>query len=148
MDILLPKIDGIYDIQPPLAAELSNTEWFLIFFIISILFGMFFYFLWKIIYSKRNRIKRKIIQLQKSSSVNTTTPHDTVYLLSDYIRQGIGLTCLTQQTALPDQINSQQTRWSDFTKKLDQLRYQKEYTSDKELNTLFTESLYWLRNWP
>ena len=144
----LLKIDGLYDIQPPAAAALSNAEWFMIFFVSALLSGLVLYLLLRKIYSRKNRIKREILRLQKFSSINNTNPHDTIYLLSDFLRRGLGLTCLTKQTRLPDKIASQQVRWSDFTSKLDQLRYKKNNATAKELDHLFSESLFWLRYWP
>lgn len=145
---MLPKINGLYDIQPPGAAELSNTEWGLIILVIAIFLSLFFYLVWKKFYSKRNRIKREIIKLQRSFLLTSSSSHKTVYLICDFLRYGLGLSRLTRNTPLPGKINAQQSRWTDFTTKLDQHRYQKSSVSTEDLDYLFSESLFWLRTWP
>ena len=144
----LPKIEGIYDIQPPLPASLNNIELFIIIFVASVLTVLLFYISRKIFNSKRNRLKRKIRQLQISYSEKSIDAHDTVYLLSDFLRQGIGISHLSSQVVLPGKIRKYQARWTKFNNNLSLLRYQKNDTTNPELNTIFMESLFWLRIWP
>ena len=144
-DIKLKKIDGIYDIQDLLPAVFSGLELLLG---ITILIILISYFFWRVFYSRKGTAKRKIIKLQHLYYKNKISEHDAVYQLCSHLQQGLKLKQLKTDTNLPETITTHAKKWLEFKKNISNLRYKKNSEHELNLNTIFSESLFWLRVWP
>lgn len=146
--VTLQKIEGIYDIQPILKPEHSSLETTLLFFIIIMLMIFFLYIPWTLFFSKKAIAKRKIQALKIQHQNKKITTHDTVYELCLVLRNGLNLKNINTKTTLPPQLASNKAQWNNFIEKTDLLRYKKESDSKYNIDSLFDESLFWLKTWP
>lgn len=146
-NITLEKIEGIYDIQPPLSPELSLFESSLIVLGVVILLSAAFYISWNLIYSNKGKCRRKIIRLQKKHLDNNVSSHDTIYQLCFLLRKGLKINYLGQNTQLPKKIIFHENQWQGFIKNISDSRYRNKESS-LNIDKLFKESLFWLRIWP
>jgi hypothetical protein len=145
--IHLEKVDGIFDIQPPAIPELNNLEIGLISIAIIIATSIILYLFWQLFYSNKGQNKRKIIKLEKKFQNNTISKDKTVYQLCAYLKKGMEINHIGQQTKLPYNQKLNNKQWEIFTNTLSELRYNKNKKSNADLNQLFKESLYWLKVW-
>jgi hypothetical protein len=141
-------IDGIYDIQPPVRPALSGFETTLLLLVFIILISLIIYFIWKTFYSPQKRAQRKIKKLRAQYSENKITSHDVVYRLCFILRQGLKLSYLGQKTLLPENLIAKKEDWTAFTKNISTLRYKNKDKSQQDIDTLFKNSLFWLKIWP
>ncbi|MCK5724772.1 MAG: hypothetical protein KAI84_19715 [Gammaproteobacteria bacterium] len=146
--ITLEMIDGIYDIQPPVRPALSGFETTLLLLVFIIFIGLIIYFIWKTFYSSKKRAQRKIKKLRSQYSENKITSHDVVYRLCFILRQGLKLSYLGQNTLLPGTLIAKKEDWTAFTKNISTLRYKNKDKSQQDIDTLFKNSLFWLKIWP
>lgn len=144
--IQLEKLDGIFDIQPPLAPELSSLEISLILITIIITLSVVLYFAWHLFYSNKGQNKRNIKKLEKKYNDNSISEHEAVYQLCTYLKNGLKLNHIGIQTKLPANKNLNSEQWESFTNTLSDIRYNN--NSKPNLNQIFKESLHWLRVWP
>lgn len=144
----LKMIDGIYDIQPPVRPALSVFETTLLLLVFIILISLIIYFIWKTFYSPKKRAQRKIKKLRAQYSENKITSHDVVYRLCFILRQGLKLSYLGQKTLLPEKLIAKKEDWTAFTKNISTLRYKNKDKSQQDIDTLFKNSLFWLKIWP
>lgn len=146
--VTLKIIDGIYDIQPPLSPAHSSLEiTLLVLFIISVVV-IIAYFVWMSFFSKKSKAKRKMHKLQLEYNENKINTHDTVYEVCAILRQGLKFNVLNNKTPLPEKIKFNQKQWDSFTNQISTLRYNNKVISQSEINTLFKDSLFWLKQWP
>ena len=146
--ITLKMIDGIYDIQPPVRPTLSGFETTLLMLVFIIFISLIIYFIWKTFYSSRKRAQRKIKKLHVQYLKNTITSHDVIYRLCFILQQGLKLHYLGQNTLLPEKLIAKKEDWTAFTKNISTLRYKNKGKSQQDINTLFENSLFWLKVWP
>ena len=144
-DMKLEKIEGIYDIQILSPALFSGAELLLA----SILFiGLIAYLLWRSYYSRKGIAKRKIRKLQKSYYENDISEHDAIYQLCSYLQQGLKLKQLKADTVLPEKLTIHSNKWLAFKKNVSTLRYKTNSQHTLKLETIFTDSFFWLKVWP
>jgi len=147
-NILLEKIDGIYDIQPPAPPELSLLEYSLLVILTLLILTAVIYLIWKLFFSNKSQYKRKICQLDKEFTNKDISSHDAVYQLCDLLQKGLKLNQLSSNTRLPKQSSLSSDQWKSYILRLSDLRYKDSRHSDNEIKTAFKESLYWLKEWP
>ena len=148
-DILtLEKIDGIYDILPPVAPPASGFETTLLILIYMASISVIVYFTWKYLFSTRGRAKRNIKKLHLKYSANEINSHDAVYQLCYLLSQGLKINQLGKNTLLPKKIIHNKQEWLDFTKRISTLRYENKEKLNSDVIILFKDSLFWLKMWP
>ena len=143
--IALQKIDGIYDIQPIITPAFSTFE-------LSILVVMFFlltavniYLLWRFVFSRRAKSKRKIHKLQQKYSQNIISTHDAIYDLCQILGKGLKQKQLNINCPPEKNIKDGKPRWNIFIERLSNSRYKKESNTPFDIAPLFEESLFWLK---
>lgn len=146
--ITLQKIDGIYDIQPPIESALSLLETSLLSLLLISLVSLIVYLTWKALYSKKSIAKRKINDLRNRHAENRINNHDAIYQLCLITKQGLKLKKLNKDTLLPNELTSKKQEWQNFIKDLSTLRFKNNAASDIDINKLFSDSLFWLKVWP
>lgn len=146
--ITLKKIDGIYDIQPPISASMNNLEIFLITLMIILIISALLYAIWNHYYSTKGQAKRNIKKLRIKFISNKIDPHDAAYQLSFYLRKGLKLNHIGTNTHLPEKLSTNECEWKAFNTNISDLRYSKNIQTRADINTLFENSLLWLKLWP
>ena len=146
--ITLPKIEGIYDIQPLAEPALSFFETALIVSGLLIVVGLCLFFIWKKFFSHKAVSQRKLIKLRLNYSAKKLSAHDAIYQLSQIMTQGLKLHYLGEDTLLPAKLISKKEKWILFTKEISELRYAKTNNKKYDINDLVNQSLYWLKHWP
>lgn len=145
--ISLQIIDGIYDIHPIVKPEHSLVEATLMSFIVFFIISLSIYIAWNVFFSKKSISKRKI-KILKSQHINKEISlHDTAYELCLILRNGLGIKNIDTKIQLPLQLTSNKIKWDRFVEEIDLLRY-KDTSSTTNIETLFDESLFWLKAWP
>ena len=147
-NILLEKIDGIYDIQPPAPPELTALEYSLFVTLTVFIVTVIIYVGWKLFFSNKNQYKRKISQLEKEFNNNDISSHDAVYQLCYLLQKGLKLNQLSRNTRPPKQSSLNSNKWESFILRLSDLRYKDSQYTNNEIQAAFKESLYWLKVWP
>ena len=143
----LQIIEGIYDIQPPVAPPLSSLESTLIILMSLASIIYLSYFFWRISYSKKAIAKREIKELQKN--FNEQKMHgDIAYQLSNLIKKGLSLKNINKKSALPAKLAHKEQLWQAYVTNISTLRYTKTSEQNAEINKLFNDSLFWLKVWP
>lgn len=145
-NIILQKIDGIYDIQPPTEPAINLLEKSLLSLLLILAISLSIYFTWKIIYSNKAIAKRKIKELYKHYT--KTNSHDTAYQLILATKQGLKLNRLNKDTPLPDKLSPKKQQWQTFIRDISSLRYKKNTPSNIDINKLYLDCLFWLKVWP
>lgn len=143
----LEKIDGIFDILPPVTPDLSRLEISLIILASVVSIALVIYLVWRYFYSNKGKIKHQIMKLQDAYSKDNINAHDTIYHLSQLLCSGLKIKKLNNKTTLPVKITSQKKRWLDFSKNISDTKYMNVSRDSENIHALFTESLYWLRCW-
>lgn len=146
--ISLPKVEGIYDIQPLAEPALSFFETALIISGTLIIIGLCLFLIWKYFFSLKAASQRKLIKLRSNYSENNLSAHDAIYQLCQILTQGLKLNYLGEDTLLPEKLISKQEEWSLFIKEISAQRYAKTNNAKYDINNLVNQSLYWLKRWP
>lgn len=144
-DIKLEKVEGIYDIQVVVPAIFSGIE-LLIGIIIFIILTS--YLFWRVFYSRKGIAKRQIKKLQNLYHENEISEHDAIYQLCSHLQQGLKLKQLKTDTALPEKLTTHSNKWLEFKRNISNLRYKTNSEHELNLNTIFSDSLFWLKVWP
>lgn len=144
----LNKIDGIYDIQPPISPGFSTLELSLLTFIAAVTLCALLYVIWIHFYSTKGRAKRNIKKLHVKYLENKINDHDTAYKLIFFLQQGLKLNHIGNRTVLPKSLSAKEKQWQSFICDISILRYKKNINSRPDINALFTNSLLWLKLWP
>ena len=147
-NITLDKIEGIYDIKPPLTPELSGLENLLLLAGFIVILIPLVYFLWHLLFSNKSKIKRQIKQLSETYSKNGINTHNAVYQLCDLLRKGLKVNHISAEIVLPEKLKPYKQEWHCFADKLSLLRYTDNDAHVQDIDTLFKKSLFWLRIWP
>ena len=144
-DIKLEKVEGIYDIQVVVPSIFSGIELLLgtIIFI-----GLTSYLCWRLFYSRKGIAKRQIKKLQNLYLKNKITEHDAIYQLCSHLQQGLKLKQLKIDSDLPEKLTAHSNKWLRFTKNISTLRYKTNSENELKLDTIFMDSLFWLKVWP
>ncbi|MCK4866086.1 MAG: hypothetical protein KAT06_11770 [Gammaproteobacteria bacterium] len=146
--IALTIIDGIYDIQPLATPAISPLELTLLSILSLLVVIILSYYTWLSLYSTRGVAKRKLNKIHAEFSQHNIDEHDTAYQLCSVLRKGLKLNNINKNTRLPASLNRYKEEWDTFTKKTSNLRYCKNKKSRTEINTLYEDSLHWLKLWP
>ncbi len=146
--IPLPIVEGIYDIQPLPEPAPGILELSLIIAIITFILATSTFLIWKHYFSLKSVSQRKITQLHLNYLNNSLSAHDTIYLLSKILRQGLKINYISENTILPEKLLSEKEKWRIFAKNLSMLRYTKTEHSEKDIKNLINESQFWLKYWP
>lgn len=146
--ITLQKIDGIYDIQPPIEPALSLLETSLLSLLLITFVSLILYLTWKVLYSKKSVAKREINNLRNKYSEKKINNHDAIYQLCLITKQGLTLTNLNKDSLLPNELTSKKQEWQEFIKDISILRYKNNAASYVDINKIFSDSLFWLKIWP
>jgi len=144
-NIKLEKIEGIYDIQALSPAIFSGVEVLLGTILIISLIS---YLLWRTYYSRKGLAKRQIRKLRKSYYKNEISEHDAIYQLCSHLQHGLKLKQLKTDTALPEKLTTYSKKWLEFKRNTSTLRYKTSSEHELKLDTIFTDSLFWLKVWP
>lgn len=144
----IEKIDGIYDIHPPLSPGMSSLEIILLTSGIVICLILLTYFIWRRYFSVKSKIKRKIIQLETLYSERKINHHDAVYQLCSLLQQALKINHIGVNIPLPGKIKSYEHDWNDFAEEVSLIRYSDFEKNDLDINSIFDKSLYWLKVWP
>ena len=147
-NITIPKIDGIYDIQPPVEPALNLIEISLLSLLLVLLIIFSLYLTWKLFFSKKAIAKRKLKKLYIHYNTNNITQHDVIYQLCHITKQGLGLNKLNQDITPPIKISYKNQEWQTFIKEVSILRYSKYTPSKADINKLYLDCLFWLKAWP
>lgn len=146
--IILEKSDGIYDINPLSVPDLSGVEMFLILSLSAVFLTGIIYFIWYLFFSDKSKTKRQIKQLNITYNENKINTHDAIFKLCFLLQQGLKITHIGSAIDLPEKLHSHNQEWHHFAEKLSVLRYSNNEEHIKEINELFSKSLFWLRLWP
>jgi len=146
--ISLPKIEGIYDIQPLPEPALSFFETVIIVVGSLSIVCLSIFLIWKYFFSIKAVSKRRLIKLRLNYSENRLSEHDAIYLLCQIMTQGLKLNYLGEDTLLPEKLTPKKEKWSLFIKEISVLRYAKVNSAKNDIKSLINESLYWLKHWP
>lgn len=146
--VTLNIIDGIYDIQPLANPAISSLELTLIILFSLLAISSLLYYFWLLFYSCKGVAKRKIKKLYSEYLQNKTNEHDTVFQLCSFLRKGLKINTIGKNSYLPARLKSYKSEWEIFTKNLSNLRYANNEISHADINTLFKDSLHWLKLWP
>lgn len=147
-NITLEKIDGIFDIHPPVEPSLSFLENSLILSGATVFTGFSLYLLWRLLYSSKGINQRKIKKLQKLYSDNNKSSHETIYQLCAFLRQGLKVNHIGKETELPEKLEPYKRQWKEFTNRISYLRYKNSNPPVEEVNKALNDSLFWLKVWP
>ncbi len=148
VNLKLPIIEGIYDIHPLIEPAASLFETALLFMLLTLLICMSIYIIWKYFYSRKAIAIRKTTQLRVDHSRNKINSHDAAYQLCQIMTQGLKLKHLGKYTLLPEKLKSKSEKWGVFINAISTLRYASNNGMKPEINSLFDDSLYWLKIWP
>lgn len=146
--ITLLKVDGIYDIQPPVTPPLGSLETFIILLLVLLLVSTVGYLIWKLLYSAKATARNQIKKLRKDFVQNNVNTHDTIYRLCSILRQGLNVKNIDKNTPLPKKLYNNINEWSSFTQNLANSRYKNRKQSQPDMDALFIDSLHWLKLWP
>lgn len=145
--ITLLKVEGIYDIQPPVTPALSWLELLIILLLILLFVSTVGYLIWSLFYSAKATAQRKIKKVQRKYLQNSINTHDAIYQVCLILRQGLKIKNIDKNTLLPKKLYRSEKEWGTFTHNLSNLRYKKRKQSQSDMDTLFTDSLHWLKLW-
>lgn len=144
--ITLPKIDGIYDIQPIIEPALSAFELTVLFIFLLSFVAVNTYLVWMLVFSRKAKSRREIAKLQKRYTDNTISPHDAIYELCRILRKGLKQKQLYTKTPPPKNIKGNEQRWNKFIDELSGFRYQNSINTSIDISPLFKESLFWFKH--
>ncbi len=145
--ISLPIIEGIYDIQPLPEPAPGLFESSLIITTITIILVAVVFLIWKHYFSLKFISKRRITQLYLNYSSNNLSAHDTIYLLSKILRQGLDIKSISEKTILPEKLLSEKEKWCNFSKNFSILRYAKKEHTEQDIKNIINQSQFWLKHW-
>ena len=148
LPISLTIIDGIYDIQPLATPAFSSLELTLLSILFLLAVISLSYYTWLLFYSTKGVAKRKLKKIHSEFLHHNLDEHDTTYQLCSVLRKGLNLNKINKDTCLPASLNRYKAEWDAFTKKISALRYCNNKKSRVEINTLYQDSLHWLKLWP
>ena len=143
--ITLPKIDGIYDIQPMIEPALSAFELTVLFIFLLSFVAVNTYLVWMLVFSRKAKSRREIAKLQKRYIHNNISQHDAIYELCRILRKGLKQKQLYTKTPPPINIKGNEQRWYTFIDKLSDFRYQSSKDTSIDISPLFKESLFWFK---
>lgn len=144
----LQIVDGIYDIQPLPIPAASLLEIALSTILFITVCSVVFYFIWKLLFSRKAIAKRKIHQLNKNHLTNNINSHEAVFRLCHITKEALRLKNLNKNTPLPKTIEPHINRWEEFLDNVSVLRYEKSSNKTINLDQLFIETLFWIKIWP
>lgn len=146
--VALMKIDGIYDIQPPLSAAFSPLETSLVIIAGTLTFCVALYALWNNYFSTKAQAKHNIKKLHIDFLKNKINSHDAAYQLIFFLQQGIQVNHIGNSTPFPKTLYAKKAEWNVFINDISTLRYKKTINPGPDINTLITNSLQWIKLWP
>lgn len=147
-NIILKKIEGIYDIQPPTEPGLNSLEQSLLVFLLILTISLSLYFIWKLLYSNKAIAKRKLNENYKRYTTTKINGRDAVYQFILATKQGLEINSINEDTPLPNKLSSKNKQWQAFIEESSSLRYKQNTPSNIDINKLYLDCLLWLKVWP
>jgi hypothetical protein len=151
-DITPEKIEGIYDIFSLTPPPFSTIEIFLMLLAAILFLSLVSVFFWNLFYSRKGVALREVKKLHILYTAKKINAHDAVYQLCFLLQQGLNLKQIHSNTPIPEKIEPKKASWDKFTQHLAALRYNRKSAADTEseaaVETVFKDSLVWLRLWP
>ena len=154
----LTATDAILDIELPAAPVESSLTVTLTVISVFILLSILSWFSLRRYNSYRSQARRRLRQLRRAvkngDETNRTIEQDTAdvretaFHLARLFCVGVGINGVTRSTALPAYLHQHQERWQRFTNDLSTARYDCKSIQPKNLDSLFNETLFWLKHWP
>ena len=148
---------GLLDIEPPLVPAGTGLNTVLIAMALILLLMILATLAFRHFSSFRSQARRRLRHLQRSvakqllrndSKGNETVTRVAAYQLARHLADGVGINGITSSTALPAELSHQQDRWQSFTRELSAVRFDRQYSQQSNLDELFSETFFWLKNWP
>ena len=154
----LTATDAILDIELPAAPVESSLTVTLTVISVFILLSILSWFSLRRYNSYRSQARRRLRQLRRAvkngDETNRTIEQDTAdvretaFHLARLFCVGVGINGVTRSTALPAYLHQHQERWQRFTNDLSTARYDCKSIQPINLDSLFNETLFWLKHWP
>jgi len=145
---ILQKVEGIFDIHPPVEPTLTQLEVGLA-ALLCILVGSYIsYYIRCHLFSNKNKYKRKIMHLKSNFTHDIATQRKTVYQLCNYLQKALNIHQLGSNSKLPIVLQQHTAKWQLFISQLSELRYTENTSNVSQLNSLFDESIDWIKMWP
>ena len=154
----LTATDAILDIELPAAPVESGLTVTLTVISVFILLSILSWLSLRRYNSYRSQARRRLRQLRRtvknSDETNRTIEQasadvrETAFHLARLFCVGVGINGITRSTALPAYLHQHQERWQRFTNDLSTARYACKSTQPPNLDSLFNETLFWLKHWP
>lgn len=137
-------IDIVSPVMPVIAEYTAN----LLLFGFTVLLAAILLLLWRWYHSTAQVSLRQLKRIRRACLRQQLTPRMTGYWLAALLKQQLGIQHLSNTVALPAAISVQQSRWDTFTRRLHQVRYAPRSCDLRDIETLISETRYWLRHWP
>lgn len=97
--------------------------------------------------SLRYQTRRKLRNQQRLYFQNPSDSHVVAFQIADTLRTGLGITRLAVTTRLPASLAAEQNRWNSFIETLDCARYTLKTCTNSEIDTLFSDAIFWIKKW-
>ncbi len=142
------KLDGIFDVLPPVMPVQTDFENLLILSIAGLLILIITAILiWRYT-SCRSKAARELRSLARQLQQQNPDHRQTAYTLAVILRNGLKLNRLSHDTCLPPAMSSDQSRWQHYIERMASARYSRNGSDPDALRQLVLETRYWLRHWP
>ena len=138
-------MDGIYDIHSIPSPPLSTLELTVLSLLLVFLVAIIIYIINLFVFSQKAKAKRQIRLLNKKFNNNEIKSHDAVYKLCNLLSNGLDKNKIGLNTSIPEKVSKDTQRWNKFTIALSNSRYNNNTINSHDLESLFQESLYWLK---
>ena len=149
---------AILDIEFPVAPLVSDHTITFTLIVVFILLSILSWLSLRRYNSYRSQAKRRLYQLrkrvEKKRAINTNIEklsvdnRQTAFRLARIFSVGIGINGVTSTTALPAQLHQYHERWQRFTTDLSTARYASQDMQQPKIDSLLSETLFWLKHWP
>ena len=154
-------LEGILDIEPPVVPMFYGWETHglmiicIAILVIALLLVTVFLF-WKRYFSTRGKAHRRLDALRNHFNQQLITQnkgllidnHPDIFRLSEILRDGLNLQQVSSRTPLPDKLGSHKDQWQTFVEQLSFARYSPSGYVSAQVDELFEDAGFWLKNWP
>ena len=135
---------GIIDIIVPVIPE-SDVISIMTIIVVAIIILASLLYLWRMYMTPKGMAKRRLANLLHQNSSDMNNNKNSVYQLADVLKQGLGLTCLTQTTTSPVKTQRRDPSWNTFVQRLDSARYSANDLTHEALLRLMLDAKRWLK---
>lgn len=91
---------------------------------------------------------RQLKHVQIANWEHRITTRMACFHMTALLKEQLGIHYLPPTLELPSSIAEQQLRWDIYTQRLHFLRYAPQSGESRDIDSLITETRYWLRSWP